>query len=89
MNERRGVSREAFRLFCFWAVVALIVAGLGAWHGGRASMRTEITQTIKAQQVAPARVIKVPQIGLVIVPFEKGILSWSDRKAPARVAEYR
>jgi hypothetical protein len=82
MNRRTERLIHTIAFLCF----LMAFSGIICYGIGRASMREEIRATIKSQQVSPARVVKVPQLGLTLVPFDRGFLSWSDGNEPAVLA---
>lgn len=63
-----------FAFIAFLCFVTFIIS----YSAGRASMRSEIKESIMAQDNRVGKVVKVPQLGLSFVPFEKGFLTWAD-----------
>jgi len=68
----------------FKAIVVLLILCLAAvvvFKLGIAYDRWDIRKTIKQQEETRAvRMIRVPQLGMNLIPVEKGFIDWTDEK---------
>jgi hypothetical protein len=60
-------------------ILLMCVISLVSFHSGAYFERRYIIQTIRAGQArGSTKLIKVPQLKMTLIPFEKGFISWND-----------
>ena len=70
-DDRRESSMV---LILYFAFIALAVVAIGMFHVGRYTMKTDIRARITAAAPKPTQLIKIPELEITLVPFDKGFI---------------